>query len=56
MDRLLGQGFNWLAVGWEELVYLAGVVVIAVLAGLVPAHEGVPHAGRDEPGGGVTVR
>jgi len=37
MDQVLGQGFNWMAVGWEELVYLACVVVIAVLAGLVPA-------------------
>jgi putative ABC transport system permease protein len=37
MERLLGQGFNWMSVGWEELAYLAGVVVIAVLAGLVPA-------------------
>jgi putative ABC transport system permease protein len=37
MDRLLGQGFNWLAVGWEQAAYLLGVVVIAVLAGLVPA-------------------
>jgi putative ABC transport system permease protein len=37
MDRTLGQGFNWFAVGPEELAYLAGVVVVAVLAGLVPA-------------------
>ncbi len=37
MERLLGQGFNAFAVGWEELAYLAGVVVVAVLAGLVPA-------------------
>jgi putative ABC transport system permease protein len=37
MDRLLGQGFNWLAVGMEEIAYLFGVVIIAVLAGLVPA-------------------
>jgi putative ABC transport system permease protein len=37
MDRLMGQGFNWIAVSWEELAYLAGVVVVAVLAGLVPA-------------------
>jgi len=31
------QGFNWVAVGPEEIAYLAGVVVVAVLAGLVPA-------------------
>jgi putative ABC transport system permease protein len=37
MNKQLGQGFAWYAVGWEELVYLAGVVAIAVLAGLVPA-------------------
>lgn len=37
MDRTLGQGFNWIAVGPEEIAYLAGVVVVAVLAGLVPA-------------------
>jgi putative ABC transport system permease protein len=37
MDRTLGQGFNWIAVGPEEIAYLAGVVIVAVLAGLVPA-------------------
>ena len=37
MERLLGQGFNALSVGPEELAFLAGVVLIAVLAGLVPA-------------------
>ena len=37
MERTLGQGFNALAVGGEEIAYLAGVVVLAVLAGLVPA-------------------
>jgi putative ABC transport system permease protein len=37
MERLLGQGFSALSVGWEEAAFLAGVVVIAVLAGLVPA-------------------
>jgi putative ABC transport system permease protein len=37
MDELLGQGFNWMLISWEEVAYLAGVVLIAVLAGLVPA-------------------
>ena len=37
MDRVIGQGFNWLSVGPWEWAYLAGVTVIAVLAGLVPA-------------------
>jgi putative ABC transport system permease protein len=37
MEQLLGQGFEWMTVGPEELLYLAGVVIIAVLAGLVPA-------------------
>jgi putative ABC transport system permease protein len=37
MDRVMGQGFNWLAATWQEFAYLGGVVVIAVLAGLVPA-------------------
>ena len=31
------NGINWLAVGREETLYLGAVVVIAVLAGLVPA-------------------
>ena len=37
MQRLMGEGINWLAVGREETLYLGAVVVIAVLAGLVPA-------------------
>jgi putative ABC transport system permease protein len=37
MEGMLGQGFGALSVGWEELAFLAGVVVIALLAGLVPA-------------------
>ena len=37
MRRLMGEGINWLAVGREETLYLGVVVVIAVLAGLVPA-------------------
>lgn len=37
MMREVGQGFDWVAVGRDEVVYLGLVVVIAVLAGLVPA-------------------
>ncbi|QOV88240.1 ABC transporter permease [Humisphaera borealis] len=37
MEKSVGQGFNWLRVGSEELLYLGLVVVIAVFAGLVPA-------------------
>ncbi|MGH7178877.1 MAG: ABC transporter permease [Tepidisphaeraceae bacterium] len=37
LDRLLGQGFVWYAVGPEELLYLAIVVLIAGAAGLAPA-------------------
>ena len=36
-SRLLGQGIAWLAVGSEELLYLGIVVLIALIAGLVPA-------------------
>jgi putative ABC transport system permease protein len=36
MDRLVGEGFNWISAGTEEWIYLAAVVFIAVLAGLVP--------------------
>jgi putative ABC transport system permease protein len=36
-DRVLGERFNWISVGQEEWIYLAVVVVLAVLAGLVPA-------------------
>jgi putative ABC transport system permease protein len=37
MNRLLGQSIPWFATDRYELLYLAGVVLIAVLAGLVPA-------------------
>jgi putative ABC transport system permease protein len=37
MNRLLGQGFNWVTVSPLELLYLGVVVLIALLAGLVPA-------------------
>lgn len=35
-SRKMGTGINWVATGLEEWIYLAGVVVLAVLAGLVP--------------------
>ena len=37
LERRFGQGFRWWSVDAQELTYLAAVVVIAVLAGLVPA-------------------
>ena len=37
LDKYLGPGINWQAVGGSELLYLAGVVILATLAGLVPA-------------------
>jgi len=37
MNELLGQGINWLAWDWWEVIYLGVVVVIAAIAGLVPA-------------------
>jgi putative ABC transport system permease protein len=37
LDATMGEGINWLGVGPEEWVYLALVVVMAFLAGLVPA-------------------
>jgi putative ABC transport system permease protein len=36
-EKLLGESINWVGVGREEWLYLMVVVVIAVLAGLVPA-------------------
>jgi ABC-type antimicrobial peptide transport system permease subunit len=35
--RLVGEGFNWVAIGNNEVIYLAAVVGLAILAGLVPA-------------------
>jgi putative ABC transport system permease protein len=35
--RMLGEGINWLAWDRTELLYLAAVVVICLIAGLVPA-------------------
>ena len=37
MSRTLGQGFSWISTSLWEWLYLVGVVVIALLAGLVPA-------------------
>jgi putative ABC transport system permease protein len=37
MRSLVGEGINWLTVRPEEWLYLGVVVVIALLAGLVPA-------------------
>jgi putative ABC transport system permease protein len=37
LNSLMGQGINWLLVDKLELLYLVGVIVLATLAGLVPA-------------------
>ena len=37
LQRMVGEGINWLSVGSEEWKYLLGVVAIALVAGLVPA-------------------
>lgn len=37
VQRLVGEGFNWLNVSSGELLYLLAVVGLSVLAGLVPA-------------------
>jgi putative ABC transport system permease protein len=37
MQRMVGEGMNWLAVGPEEWWYLAAVVLLSLFAGLVPA-------------------
>jgi putative ABC transport system permease protein len=37
MERYLGEGFNWWKVDGVEWIYLGAVVVLATLAGLVPA-------------------
>ena len=36
-QRVLGESINWTRTGSEEWLYLLAVVVVAVLAGLVPA-------------------
>ena len=37
LRRTIGEGINWISMGREEAIYLVVVVIIAVLAGLVPA-------------------
>ena len=37
LQEMLGEGINWVTVGAEEWFYLLAVVVMAFLAGLVPA-------------------
>ena len=37
LDRSVGEGFNWVTVRWDEWMYVLIVLVIALLAGLVPA-------------------
>ena len=37
MERTFGQGIHWLLVSWPEYLCLGGVLVLAFLAGLVPA-------------------
>ncbi len=36
-QRTLGQGIDWITVGPSEWMYVAGVTIIALLAGLAPA-------------------
>jgi putative ABC transport system permease protein len=37
LNHYVGEGIDWLRIGWQEGVYLACVVLVAILAGLVPA-------------------
>jgi putative ABC transport system permease protein len=37
LDRFIGEGINWVSVSSYEWMYLGAVVVLAALAGLVPA-------------------
>jgi putative ABC transport system permease protein len=37
LERTIGEGLKWWVVGREEWIYLTGVTLVAVLAGLVPA-------------------
>jgi putative ABC transport system permease protein len=37
MERLLGESINWMVVDTRQWLYLAGVVVLSLLAGLAPA-------------------
>jgi ABC-type antimicrobial peptide transport system permease subunit len=36
-NKFIGQGINWVRIDLYEVYYLLSVVVIALLAGLVPA-------------------
>jgi len=37
LDRYIGEGINWIHIDTVELIYLAAVLVVALIAGLVPA-------------------
>ncbi len=37
LNHTLGEGINWIRVGGKEFIFLAAVVALATLAGLVPA-------------------
>jgi putative ABC transport system permease protein len=37
LNQTIGEGINWLSIGKEEGIYLIAVVLIAFIAGLVPA-------------------
>src|ERR1051325_3995225 len=37
LARLLGEGIRWTSVGMEEWIYVGAVLVVAFMAGLVPA-------------------
>lgn len=39
LDRYIGEGINWIRVDGVEWVYLAAVIVVALIAGLVPASK-----------------
>jgi hypothetical protein len=39
LNQRLGQGFDWIGTNLWEWIYLVGVVVIALGAGLVPAFK-----------------
>lgn len=37
MQRVMGERLQWYSLHWTTFVYLAGVIVLSILAGLVPA-------------------
>jgi putative ABC transport system permease protein len=37
MEQTFGESLNWAHCNWWEIVYIIGVIILAVLAGLVPA-------------------